>query len=191
MISTHWLRICGTKVLSLSAPHSHHSDNLKLELSTSSPFYFLQKSETLIPHNTILYSLPTITHFTTKHHKSCPASQLTQPPVCPDYNSPKYTTHREPLVNNRSTPEQAAQLLTAIWNSPYNIDCQNWQTQIDSDKANTDAQKAKEEEEKKKLQTRREWKTKRRKGKRINQNTSLFQNDQSLHSNLSSPALSH
>ena len=72
--------------------------------------------------------------------------------VCPDYNSPDYTMHREPLVNNGSTPEQAVQRLATISNSSHVIDCLNWQTQINSNKADADAWKAKKEVEKKKLE---------------------------------------
>lgn len=88
--------------------------------------------------------------------------------VCPDYSSPDYTTHREPLVNNSSTHEQAAQLITVIWNSTHIIDCQPWQTQINTKKADTDAQRVEREDEKKgqkKRQTRREQKRKRKKNK--------------------------
>ena len=72
--------------------------------------------------------------------------------LTPDYTSPDFIIHREPLVDNGSTPEQAAQLLTTIWNSSHIIDCQNWQTQVNSNKADADSQKAEKEVENKELE---------------------------------------
>ena len=42
---------------------------------------------------------------------------------------------RQPLVDNGSTNDIAAQLLTAIWNTQHTIDCQHWQAQVDADTA--------------------------------------------------------
>lgn len=72
--------------------------------------------------------------------------------ICPDYTSADHTTLREPLVNNGSTDEQAAQLLAAIWNSSHVINCQRWQVQVDADIAAMDAHKAERGTERKRVE---------------------------------------
>lgn len=71
--------------------------------------------------------------------------------VCPDYTSPDHTALRQPLVDNGSTNDIAAQLLTAIWNTQHTIDCQHWQAQVDADTATENTCRTQHKEEKKRL----------------------------------------
>lgn len=72
--------------------------------------------------------------------------------VCPDYTSPDHAALRQPLVDNGSTHDVAAQLLTAIWNTQHTIDCQRWQAQVDADTAAENARRTQHEEERKRLE---------------------------------------
>ena len=71
--------------------------------------------------------------------------------VCPDYTLQEHAELREPLMDNGSRDNQAAQLLTAIWHKQHGIDCQQWDAQIAADTAQEDDQWAQHQQEKKRI----------------------------------------
>lgn len=66
---------------------------------------------------------------------------------CPDYALAIYEAVRAPFVNDQTTDEQAAILLTNAWTAQNVVERQQWQEQIEQDTAVADARRQEMEEE--------------------------------------------
>jgi hypothetical protein len=71
-----------------------------------------------------------------------PSSQL-----CPDYNLQVFEQTRTPLINDTTTHEQAAILLTNLWTATNTAEKLLWQAQIDADDLEAEAVRQQEEDE--------------------------------------------
>jgi hypothetical protein len=54
---------------------------------------------------------------------------------CPDYTLDIYQAVRVPFVNDNTTHEQAAVILTNVWTAQNAVERQQWQEQVDQDDA--------------------------------------------------------
>jgi hypothetical protein len=95
----------------------------------------LQLPTPLSPNALLLRLVPVSTFFVflLLHHNS-PMPRLNTNPnegICPDYLADIFAAMRLPFVNDTTTDERAAQLLSDFWTAGNNADKTQWQTQLD------------------------------------------------------------
>jgi hypothetical protein len=53
--------------------------------------------------------------------------------LCPDYTLPIYQNAKATFMNDNTTEEQAATILTNVWKANNMVDIQQWQEQVNAD----------------------------------------------------------